>query len=161
MEENFEDYKSYTTLPFKKQQRVHYLHKLGKVRIYKDDTDYYYNEKDLTQALCKKNEIPLTPEEFDSEPFLYYAKAHTSTKKAQYAFKKLSIPKYMNLQTFRACFKLTDIFKVEIRDMANWFSIPEEEIKKTLIDLWKKFGKGKNSRPNGDPYEANKEQKSR
>ena len=133
-----EDYKSYDKEPFNIKQRIHYLNKIGKVRVKQEEKDILYNTEDLVNAVCTKGEIPLTEEEFNSEPYLYYSEAHLSIKKAQYAYNKLGIPKYKNMKNFKACFKMNDIFTVEIKDISKWYKIPEQEIKDFLIKAWKK-----------------------
>lgn len=125
----------------RKQQRIKYLSKVGKLETLKVYDTLYYNEEQFRSLVCAKGEIPLTAEEFSAEPFLFYAEASKTTTKAHYAFTKLGIPKYMNMQNFRACFKMNDIFTVEIRDIAKWYNIPEDAIKQELIKLWARYNK--------------------
>lgn len=125
----------------KKQRKILSLSQKGKLDTLKVYDTLYYNEQQFVDTICSKGQLPLSKEEFEAEPFLYYADTHKTIRKAHYAYEKLGIPKYINMQNFKACFKMNDVFTVEIREISKWYNIPIEAIKKDLIKLWQKYNK--------------------
>ena len=130
----------YGTDEYKRQQRIRYLAIKGRLKIEQQGDDFVYDNEELLKAVCKKGEIPLSAEEFDSEPYMYYSDTHKFPK-IEYMAKKLGLTRYMNMKNFKACFKTTDIFAPEITKIANGFNIPKEELKANLIKLWARNNK--------------------
>lgn len=140
------EYKSlYEEQPLRKQKRISYLVKKGRLDVYPTHEGYWFNEEDYAKQVCKHGEIPLTPEEFEDEPFLYYVSERMSDNKGNYALKKFNIPKFMDVDNCRVCFRMVDVFTSEINEMSEKFNIPKEEIRGFLTRAWRLHNKKKDN----------------